>query len=282
MTETTITEQSTLTKRQVKFYGPKLITYCDVKASIVAEVRYDDECGNGHNSFAITGTINESGKPRSKAFLAGGCLHEEIAKHFPELASFIKWHLCSSDGPMHYVGNTVFLAGDKDCWGRRKGEASRFDYGLRFGGVPITHRVRSDKFWDFLKQETLLAKGNGQRPAFHITEFTHKDSDGRVYSPHYSFMGYAKDWASAPFRDFVEAEEVRAAFTNCDVDFVAVPVDFSEGKERELDAARRSAVWPDATDEELTAPDLKEKLSARLPALLAEMRRDVESLGLVW
>ena len=59
------------------------------------------KCRNGHNSFAITATINESGKPRSQAFMAGGCLHDEVAEHFPELAPCIKWHHCSSDWPMH-------------------------------------------------------------------------------------------------------------------------------------------------------------------------------------
>lgn len=54
------------------------------------------------------------------------------------------------------------------------------------------------------------------------------------------------------------------------------------GKERELDAARRAAIWPDATDEELMAPDLKERLLARLPALISEFRSVVEELGFQW
>lgn len=94
---------------------------------------------------------------------SGGCIHGEIAKHFPALAPFVKWHLCSSDGPLHYVANTVYLAGN-----------------------------------------------------------------------------------------------------------------------RELDAARRAAIWPDATDEDLTAPGLEQRLEARLPALLAEFRNAVESLGFVF
>lgn len=51
-----------------------------------------------------------------------------------------------------------------------------------------------------------------------------------------------------------------------------------EGKDRELDYARASAVWPDATDEELMAPDLKEKLEARLPALMQEFELDMMDL----
>lgn len=41
---------------------------------------------------------------------SGGCIHDEVAKHFPELAHLIKWHLSSTDGPMHYVANTVYWA----------------------------------------------------------------------------------------------------------------------------------------------------------------------------
>ena len=37
--------------------------------------------------------------------------------------------------------------------------------------------------------------------------------------------------------------------------------------------------WPDATDEDLTAPGLKERLEARLPALLEAFQAGVESLG---
>jgi len=38
-------------------------------------------------------------------------LHDEIGKHFPELAPFLKWHLMSSDAPMHYVANARYWAG---------------------------------------------------------------------------------------------------------------------------------------------------------------------------
>jgi hypothetical protein len=52
-----------------------------------------------------------------------------------------------------------------------------------------------------------------------------------------------------------------------------------EGKERDLDAASHSAIWPDATDEELTEPGLKERLLARLPQLLEEFKQAVEHFG---
>lgn len=55
-----------------------------------------------------------------------------------------------------------------------------------------------------------------------------------------------------------------------------------EGKARELNHARSTAIWPDATDEDLIAPGLEDRLKARLPALLVEFRKVVESLGFTW
>jgi hypothetical protein len=94
--------------------------------TLVVEVRHDDECGNGHNSFAITGNLfdrtkripgessitHSSGK---RLWLSScGCLHDEIAKHAPEFAPFLKWHGTHTDEPLHYVANTTYHAGNSD------------------------------------------------------------------------------------------------------------------------------------------------------------------------
>lgn len=76
------------------------------KYSITVCVRFDDECKNGHESFAITADIRENGRASM-----GGCCHDEIVKHFPELQSLIQWHLTSIDGQMHYVANTLYWLG---------------------------------------------------------------------------------------------------------------------------------------------------------------------------
>lgn len=100
--------ESTLTKKQTKTFGPKPISGWGKGAQITAEVRYDDGCGNGHNTFAITGEIRIPGRNDIEA---GGCLHEEIAKAFPELAPYILWHLVSADEPLHYIANTLYWLG---------------------------------------------------------------------------------------------------------------------------------------------------------------------------
>jgi hypothetical protein len=57
-----------------------------------------------------------------------------------------------------------------------------------------------------------------------------------------------------------------------------------EGKERNLDAARSCAVWPEATDEELSVErdELKAKLEARHPELMQRFRAAMDSTGLLW
>ena len=102
---------SILTKRQVRTYGPKPIVGYGPGAQITAEVRFDDQCGNGYNTFAITAEVVTPASKRQNDIAAGGCLHEDVARIFPELAPLIKWHLCSSDGPMHYEANSLYWAG---------------------------------------------------------------------------------------------------------------------------------------------------------------------------
>ena len=97
------------------------------KYVIEATVRHDDSCKNGHNTFSITGEMVD-GSWRRHSF---GCIHEEIAEHFPELRHLLKWHLCSTDGPLHYVANTVYHAGDRDHWGKANGKQRDLDAARR-------------------------------------------------------------------------------------------------------------------------------------------------------
>lgn len=240
-----ITQQSTVTKQQRRKFGPKHLAYHGTLATIVAEVRYDDECGNGHNTFAITGVIRATDRhinPRDGGELAGGCLHEEIAAAFPDLAPLIKWHLVSSDWPMHYVANTLYYAGDRDCHGLRKDEKRQIRSGKTGKLAWITALV------DEQGNEVSLFDWTASFGKLHTLDSDEQPPDPKmrlVYVP----------WCTV-----------------------------GEGKERELDHARTSAVWPEATDEELCADRdvLKAKLEARLPALLVEFRSAVESLGFTW
>lgn len=69
------------------------------------EVRFDDHCGNGHNTLSICGYGERLERGRWVDSFGGQCT-DEMREHFPELARLLPWHLCSTDGPMHYIANT--------------------------------------------------------------------------------------------------------------------------------------------------------------------------------
>lgn len=195
----------------------KTFTQADgTPARLDIELRWDDTCKNGSNSFAITANLlkTQSGYLRT---VSGGCLHDEIAEHAPELAFAIPYHLFSAEGPMHYFANTTFLAGDADFNGARKGEQRH-----NKAGLPLWQNV------------------------------------------------------SKPF-DIIAAAEKPA------VEGLFEPV-LGDGKERELDSARLSACWSDATDAELRVPkaELSKALHFRLPKLMADFKSVIEQLGFVY
>lgn len=203
-------------------FGPRAIGGYGKGAVITVLCRFDDSCKNGHDTFSITAEVRLPGK---RDIEAGGCLHGDIVKVFPELEPLIKWHLCSTDGPMHGIANTIYHAGNRDHHGLLKGEVRQIRNGRT--GKPC---------W-------IASKFEGQR--------------------------------------YVDSDE-------CPADTQIIKYEplnrVGEGKNRDLDAARRSAVWPEATDEQLCSPPevLKALLEERLPALLVEFRKAMEGLGFTW
>lgn len=273
-TETIELPESKLTRKQYQKRGPRPVEGYGKGAYMMVEIRYDDECGNGHNTFAITADVRIPGRREY------GCMHEEIAKYFPELAKYIKWHLVSSDGPMHYVGSVLYFAGDRDCWGHYKGQPYNYVTSIHFGNNPIKHKF-GKQFTQFLQD---AAKESSNRFDFEVIPVAHEERAGESYKfqPKYTFGGFDARWHECPFDSATEALDFLAALQTCDPQFVSVPTAWGEGKARELDKARHAAIWPEATDEELTAPDLKDKLIARLPKLMEEFKAAMEELGFVY
>jgi len=234
--------------RAIKGYG--------TNAVLRVECRFDDELGNGHNTFAITAEVtkqvNKAGTglpPRYRAEpIAAGCLHDDIAAVFPELAYLIPWHLTSSDGPMHYIANTVYLAGNRDHNGLRKGETRQLttrDGELRWELVAVNSLGISIS----TTPTGLKYQGSETVPLFILEQ--HATGDIPPATP-------KLEWRRA--------------------------LKIGEGKKRELDAARRTANWPEATDEELSVePDqLKQALEERAPALMVRFKADMIRSGFVW
>lgn len=248
-------------------------------AMICAEIRFDDDCRNGHNSFAITADVFNPKKYGDDAFIMCGCCHDEVARAFPELAPLIRWHSVSTDSPMHYIANTVYLAGDLDHNGRAAGAPERYAHGIRFGGSPITHTVKED-FWQFLK-----SRMNSGEFILQKVDYRKRQSSDYDFAPKYTFVGFSDEtWHSCPFDSEQSAREWIDALCLPGVEFMQIPVAWSKGKERQLDAARTAANWPEATDEQLTLPrdELKALLEARLPDLQARMRAAITGAGFAW
>ena len=98
----------------------KVYTEDGQQYKITAEVRFDDECKNGHKTFAITGEILRKAKYGRWGFDSCGQIQDDIAKHFPDLVPYFKWHLCSTDGPMHYLANTLYWVREGNIEAARK------------------------------------------------------------------------------------------------------------------------------------------------------------------
>jgi hypothetical protein len=80
------------------------------KEHIFVTIRLNDECKNGHQDFAITANIYETGKPKTdRYFIGGGCCHDDILKAFPQFKIFVDLHLCDYKGiPMHPTANGFY------------------------------------------------------------------------------------------------------------------------------------------------------------------------------
>ncbi len=100
-----------LVREQVRAYGPRPVAGYGNGAVITATARFDDRCDNGRNTFSITAEVTTPESRARSDIEAGGCMHDEVATAFPELAPLVKWHLVSTDGPLYYVENTMYWLG---------------------------------------------------------------------------------------------------------------------------------------------------------------------------
>lgn len=260
---------------------PRPIAGYGTHGRMMVEIRFDDSCGNGHNSFAITASVYTDESSRRRDCAACGCLHEDIARVFPELAGLIQWHLWSTDGGLHYIANAAYHASNRDHHGCLAGEPWAWDEAVRFGPNPILHKLNK-AFAKFLQD---CRKGVHGEFDFEVIRVDHKERGhtGKYqFGPKFTFGGYGKDWHQCPFDSEDEAMRFLRALQTCEPTFQKVACQWGEGKVRDFEAARNAANWPEATEEELSSPNLKEMLAARLPDLLRRFKADVEACGLRW
>lgn len=281
--------ESIIVKNQVKKFTTK-IPMDGKQMDLVVEVRWDDCCGNKHNSLGVTGTVYDRSLKRNQDIL-GGCIHEVIlaAEGIPqEVKDLIPFHLCSSDAPLHYKANVLYHLSERDCWGKLKGEPSGWDTYAVVGTSPIKHKLQGQ----MLKLVKRLLEIGEQECYIVKVEHEKRPGDTYTFSPKYTILIGSEEtprWHECPFDLVADAEQWRDACLDGLVRLEQVVTSWGEGKERDLEAARNCAVgrWPEGydlalTDEQLLSESISEILDARLPILLAEMRRRIEAVGLVW
>lgn len=195
---------------------------------LIVKIRYDDSCGNGHNSFSITGDLRRDNRSWSC-----GAIHDDIEEFAPELAHLIKWHFMTSESPLHYVSNTMFHASERDCNGLLKGE-----------------------------KRQILRGGDKNKPCWELA-YVYAEVESKI-----KIEGLPSNISclesELPAIDLPHVKYVPW----CRV---------GEGKAPDLEAARRSAIWHDATLEQLQD---KQALENRLPSLIEEFATVIESLGM--
>jgi len=241
------------------------------QVDLIINIRYDDRCGNGYNSFAITGDLYVAGRRGDRNLIACGCIHDQIKLLAPEYSHLIKWHCMNSDGPMHYLANSLYHASDKDHNGYKKGEPCSFEKHIKFEGMPITFSP-SNKLIKWIEER----KNNGLGFDVEVIELTHDNNDGYAYRPKYTIGDYpATKWHEGPFDSEQKAFEWIETLQTIPFEIVSLPTAYSEGKEPDLESARNCAIWPEAQLEDFT----KENLVKRLPTLIDEFYDVVLSLG---
>jgi hypothetical protein len=95
-----------------------------------------------------------------------GMQHDAIAKHFPELEKFLKWHLVSIEQPMHYLANSLYWAGFCGYCDGKPSSPPNIEY---LKSTCIYGAIESDQNFD-LDRYAHLTIFTGDNPDFHAVE----------------------------------------------------------------------------------------------------------------
>lgn len=93
------------TANKLFYSGTKFFTENEEDYRITVRISLDDDCKNNICDWSITADVDWKNKHGKYEDCLGGCCHDEVAKHFPELAKFISLHLCNHYGAPMYLLN---------------------------------------------------------------------------------------------------------------------------------------------------------------------------------
>lgn len=89
-------------------FFPSDLTDFDCRGELIEDLD-DEDLLDIICDWSITADVDWKNKHGKYEDYLGGCCHDEVAKHFPELAKFISLHLCNHYGaPMHPVENGIY------------------------------------------------------------------------------------------------------------------------------------------------------------------------------
>lgn len=103
------------TANKLTFLSTKFFTENKREYRITVTISLDDDCHNNMCDWSITADIRWKNEYGIYKEYMGGCCHDEIAKHCPELAKFIPLHCCNHYGaPMYPVENGMYHIKNSD------------------------------------------------------------------------------------------------------------------------------------------------------------------------
>lgn len=246
-------------------------TFTDNKQPYLLVATAKIESHSGQNPyFSLTGDVY-SGTVAHECYLDRcGCVHDDIAKHLPNLKPYLKWHLTAiNSGPMHYLTNTLYHAGNLDYNGLQKGDVHLYKNIVVFPSLYHKEEISNGYKFEFLQSQWELGNElvlcNGKTKGWlSLQGFPYETG---LWLSETAAVSFVNKWNAMVHVDG-------------GIEFTKEPWTYSEGKERDFDAARSTAVWPDATDEELSLPkwELELLLEKRFPQLMEEFYGDMEIL----
>lgn len=103
------------TVNKLIYSSTKFFTENGEEYRITVTISLDDDCHNNMCDWSVTADIRQKNQQGTYVEYMGGCCHDEVAKHFPELAKFIPLYYSNHYGaPMYPVENGIYHIKNSD------------------------------------------------------------------------------------------------------------------------------------------------------------------------